>query len=109
MVPNLHCPPVEGLKVDVERADLRETGGDAHGSDAVELCRKLAVFTEPGHDLVFRAGAHLARKRRRTRTKKQISTTKQVHQATKAKVMNNADELWFASPARAEGPDVARR
>lgn len=47
------------LKVDVERADLGESGGDAHCRDAVKLGCQLAVFPEPCHDLVLRAGPNL--------------------------------------------------
>ena len=47
------------LEVDIERADLREAGGDADRRDAVELGRQLAVLAEPRHDLVLGAGSDL--------------------------------------------------
>ena len=53
------------LQVDVERADLGESGSDAHCRDAVKLGRQLAVLPESRHDLVLRAGPHLRQTRQK--------------------------------------------
>lgn len=47
------------LEVDVERADLRQPGGNADGGNSVELGRQLAVLAESGNDLIFCAGSDL--------------------------------------------------